>query len=41
LRRIEFVEWAVITAAAIVGCVRAEAGIAEFVAPECPVNQEP
>jgi hypothetical protein len=41
LRRIELVQRAVVTAAAIVGSVRAEAGVAEFLAAERPVNQEP
>jgi hypothetical protein len=31
----------VLAAAAIVGSVRAKAGVAEFIASECPVNQEP
>ena len=41
LRRIELVEWAVGAAATVVGGVRAKAGIAEFVAAERPMNQEP
>lgn len=41
LRGIQSVERAVAAAAAIVGSVRAEAGVTEFVAPQRPVNQEP
>ncbi len=41
LRGVEAVQRAVIAAAAIVRSVKAEAGVAEFIAPECPVNQEP
>ena len=41
LRGVESVERAVVTTAAIVGSVRAEAGIAEFLATQRPMNQEP
>lgn len=41
LRGIQFVQRAVAAAAAIVGRIGTEAGIAEFVAAERPVNQEP
>ncbi len=41
LRRIELVERAAVAAAAIVRSVWAEARVAEFVAPERPVNEEP
>jgi hypothetical protein len=40
LRRIEPVQRAVVATAAIVGSVRAEAGVTEFLAAERPVNQE-
>ncbi len=38
---IQLVQRAVVAAAAIVGGVRAEAGVAEFLAAERPMNQEP
>jgi len=41
LRRIQLVQRAVAAAAAIVGSVRAEAGVAEFVAAERPTDQKP
>jgi len=41
LSRIELVEWTMAASAAIVGRVGAEAGVAEFVAAERPMNQEP
>ena len=41
LRRIELVQRAVVAPAAIVRSVLAEAGVAEFVAAERPMNQEP
>jgi len=41
LRRVQLVERAVAAAAAIFGRVRAETGVAEFVAAKRPMNQEP
>jgi hypothetical protein len=29
-----------VTTAAVVGCIRAEAGVAEFLAPQSPMNQK-
>lgn len=40
LRGVESVERAVVTTAAIVGSVGAEAGVAEFLAPQRPMNQK-
>jgi len=40
LRRVQFVQRAMVATAAIVGSVRAEAGIAEFFAPQRPMNQK-
>ncbi len=41
LRRVQLVQRAVVAAAAIVGRVGAEAGIAEFVAAQRPMNEKP
>jgi len=41
LSRIQFVERAMITTAAIIGRIRANLGIAEFLTAQRPVNQKP
>lgn len=41
LRCIQPVQRTVVTAATVIGRIRAEAGIAQFLAPERPVDQEP
>ena len=41
LRRIQLVQRAVVATSTVIGSVRAQAGVAQFLAAQCPVNQEP
>ena len=41
LRGVEFVEWAVVAAAAVLRCVGTQPRIAQLFAPQGPVHQEP
>jgi hypothetical protein len=39
LRLVQFVQWAVITSAAVLGCIRTQTRLAQLVAPQSPMDE--